>query len=176
MSIALMTEVWNSVLPTATHKLVLLAFADFANDDGACWPSKARVAARSQLSPRQVQRIIADLQQLGVLARLEKESQHATPLYKVRGDKLTPLNPAGETNEHSGETFEDSGETSASPGETNLTSRGDADVSLTVIEPSLGEPSLEPSTNRVDFSFFDEWKRAKGKPHPQDPRRKEATA
>lgn len=172
MSIALMTKVWNSALPTSTHKLVLLAFADCANDKGSCWPSIGRIAVRSQLSRRQTQRIVADLQTLGVLDR-ELGTQHDTPLYKVRGDKLTPLVekvPPGVTSEHSGVTNDAPGVTLDDPGVTNLTSRGDMGVTLTVIEPSLREPSLEPSTNQADFSYFDEWKRIKGKPHQQDPR------
>ena len=36
MSIALMTKVWRMDLPT-TDKMVLLALADAANDDGMCW-------------------------------------------------------------------------------------------------------------------------------------------
>lgn len=183
MSIALMTKVWNSALPTSTHKLVLLAFADYANDGGLSWPSIGRIAVRSQLSRRQTQRIIADLQSLGVLARLEKESQHDTPLYKVRGDKLTPLLekvPSGVTSEHPGVTSEGSGVTFDAPGVTPTTRRGDIDVRyVSRAEPSgtttREPPQGEPLTNQREFFFFDEWKRVKGKAHPQDPRRKEAT-
>lgn len=97
MSISLMQTVWKSNLPTPTHKLVLLALADCANNKWLCWPSIARIAQASQISERQVQRIVADLKERGLIEVLEQAIRYKTPVYHVRGDKLTPLPLRGDT-------------------------------------------------------------------------------
>jgi hypothetical protein len=60
-------ELWRLDLePTA--KLVLEAIADFADDiGGSCYPSRERIAWKTNLGVRQVQRIMARLIELGVL-------------------------------------------------------------------------------------------------------------
>lgn len=47
----------------------LLILADFANDDGHCWPSVPRIAARARISERSVKRSISDLAERGFLER-----------------------------------------------------------------------------------------------------------
>lgn len=70
MSIRIMSRCWDHTTVTGTHLLLLLALADFANDAGVCWPSLARLAQRTRISERQVQRGIANLAQAGeVLAK-----------------------------------------------------------------------------------------------------------
>ncbi|KKM01018.1 hypothetical protein LCGC14_1798610 [marine sediment metagenome] len=147
MSIALMTKVWESELPTHTHKFILLAFADHASDDGLCWPSVTRIARRSQLSRRQTQRIITDLKKLGVLALLEGHKHHQTPLYKLRGDKLTPLPSSEVTSGRSEVTSGRSEVTSATSGVTPTS------PPLHISEPSLRTITREPSSNHPDFLF-----------------------
>ena len=71
MSIKLMTAVWERIDLTSTQKLVLLALADWANDDGLCWPSIDRVAVKSSLKRRAVQMTIRSLEESGFLRREE---------------------------------------------------------------------------------------------------------
>lgn len=71
MSIRLMTAVWERIDLTSTQKLVLLALADWANDDGLCWPSIDRVAVKSSLKRRAVQMTIRSLEESGFLRREE---------------------------------------------------------------------------------------------------------
>jgi len=62
MSIALMTATWDLRMPPS-HKLVLLALADWANDrGGSCFPSIRRIAERSSISERQAQRYMRSLE------------------------------------------------------------------------------------------------------------------
>ena len=137
MSIALMAKVWESELPTQTHKLVLLAFADYADEDGMCWPSIGRIATRSQISHRQVQRITASLKEVGLLEVLEKERQHKTPTYKIREDRLTPLPESGMTDATvRGDILDDRGDKSDI--------RGDAGVTQTISRTTSIEPLVEP--------------------------------
>ena len=71
MSIRLMNEVW--VLPelNATQKLVMLALADWANDEGLCWPSIDRLGQKTSMAGRSVQRIIRELENMGFVKRDE---------------------------------------------------------------------------------------------------------
>jgi hypothetical protein len=70
MSIKLMTAAWTLEV-SATEKLVLLALADWANDDGHCWPSMSQLAAKSGLTDRAVQKAIQRLAADGHLTRQE---------------------------------------------------------------------------------------------------------
>ena len=72
MSIKLMTAVWEREDLTSTHKLVLLALADWANDEGLCWPSINRLAAKTSMAGRSVQRLIRQLEEMGFILREEE--------------------------------------------------------------------------------------------------------
>ena len=65
-----MGEVWESSSAKGGARLVLLALADFANDDGHCYPSLERLALKSALSERNVQLILRQLEQKGELVTL----------------------------------------------------------------------------------------------------------
>lgn len=71
MSVALMTEVWKINLP-ASEKLVLLALADCANDEGGCWPSMATLTKKCSKGERTVQAAIKALVRAGHLSRDER--------------------------------------------------------------------------------------------------------
>lgn len=66
-----MTIVWERTDLNATQKLVLLALADWANDEGLCWPSIGRLAAKSSLTTRSVQKSIRSLEEIGFIKREE---------------------------------------------------------------------------------------------------------
>ena len=55
MSIKIMSLVFESETLGATERLVLLALADHANDDGVCYPSTGRLCQRTGLKERAVQ-------------------------------------------------------------------------------------------------------------------------
>src|SRR4051794_39682647 len=60
MSIRMMSLVWELDLPDS-EKLVLLALADCANDEGDCWPSVATLTKKCSKSERTVQNCIRTL-------------------------------------------------------------------------------------------------------------------
>jgi hypothetical protein len=78
-------------------RLVLLVYADHANDDGtSAWPAVETVAKEAHLSTRQAKRCIANLLRDGELRDTEKRSKAGTrvyelPLYQAAqgGDKLS---------------------------------------------------------------------------------------
>jgi hypothetical protein len=68
MSVRVMTAVWSIDLP-ASQKIVLLALADCANDEGHAWPGMASLAKKCSKSERTVQAMLAELETAGHLTR-----------------------------------------------------------------------------------------------------------
>lgn len=58
MSIRIMTAVWQSSPYSGDRLLIHLALADFANDEGECWPSQATIARKARCSVRHVRTTI----------------------------------------------------------------------------------------------------------------------
>ncbi len=72
MSISLMTDVWRLPLQ-ATRKMVLLALADNANDEGTdCWPSVGKLVEKCSMSERAVQGHLSALEEDGYIKRHER--------------------------------------------------------------------------------------------------------
>jgi hypothetical protein len=96
VSVAVMTWVFQHSQSTGNDRLVLLAIADRANDDGDdCWPSIPTLARKARCSERTVQRSIKSLAALGELAVEEGAGPHGVNRYRVlmpppTGDNLTP--------------------------------------------------------------------------------------
>jgi len=57
-----MIKVWELRDVTPTHKLILLGLADWANDEGLCWPSIEKLASKTGLSRRAIQTNIGQLE------------------------------------------------------------------------------------------------------------------
>jgi predicted transcriptional regulator len=74
MSIHIMSAVWKMDLPDS-EKLIMLALADWSNDDGQCWPSIAKLAAKSSKSERTVQGALKSLEAKGALSRVMKSGK-----------------------------------------------------------------------------------------------------
>ena len=66
MSVEVMSAVWRLDLPQ-NKKLVLLAIADHANDDGIAWPSQGRIAWKTGYKRRNIKRILDELIEDGFL-------------------------------------------------------------------------------------------------------------
>lgn len=77
MSISLMSAVWQLDLD-ASHKIVLLALADAANDEGFCWPGMASLCRKASKSERTVQGAIQQLVDMGHLTRREVPGKGCT--------------------------------------------------------------------------------------------------
>lgn len=68
MSVRVMTLVWAIDLP-ASQKIVLLALADCANDEGLAWPGMASLSRKCSKSERTVQTMLAELETAGHITR-----------------------------------------------------------------------------------------------------------
>lgn len=131
MSIKVMSSVWAHAAVRQGSLLVLLALADYANDNGICWPSIPHLMEKAHISRRHVQRILRELERKGLIAKERMAGRYEPNIYKVlcgRGDKMTPLNEnQGRHLRHPGASFE--------------TLRGDAQTAQSVTEPSRKPPS-----------------------------------
>jgi hypothetical protein len=88
-----MTSVWDD-LHTQAHSelLVLLALADWANDDGHCWPTISALATKARLSERAVQQILGRLTTTGRIRRIQGGGRGRANRYQV----VTARNGASE--------------------------------------------------------------------------------
>lgn len=71
MSIKIMDLVWALPLPDS-EKIVLLALADYAKNNGTCWPSIRTIAEKCSKAERTVQYALSSLEQKGHLTRVQK--------------------------------------------------------------------------------------------------------
>jgi len=61
MSIKIMSMVWDSGVLDGSELLAMLALADYANDEGYCYPGYAAIAKKIRVSERQAMRIVKAL-------------------------------------------------------------------------------------------------------------------
>jgi len=83
MSIRVMTRVWDLAQAEGGALLVLLALADYADDDGYAYPKEAQIAEKARLSDRQVRTVIKALAQRGELAYRTNQGRSARSWYVV---------------------------------------------------------------------------------------------
>ena len=86
MSITLMSRVWGNTNTKGSERLVLLALADMANDDGFCWPGFDHLARKCNLSKRFVIRLIGELENKGLIRkdhRFDDRGDQTSNMYRV---------------------------------------------------------------------------------------------
>jgi hypothetical protein len=102
-----MTAVWALKLADS-EKIVLLALADCANDEGHCWPSMATLATKCSKTDRTVQAAIKALVDGGHLTRNEVPGKGCNYTIHPRSDfppeAASPPKPVRDTPEASGGT------------------------------------------------------------------------
>lgn len=92
MSVRKMAEVWEFSQHSGTHLLLLLAIADFADDNGRAYPSVASLARKCRMKPRNAQTLLASLRESGELVIRNGEGPKGTNLYRIQPlQKLAPL-------------------------------------------------------------------------------------
>lgn len=92
MSIKLMNAVWESDTTSGSDRLVLLALADSANDEGYCWPAYDTIAAKANLGRRYVIQIVGRLEEIGLIVKTHrfKEGDFTSNLYRVVVNNSSP--------------------------------------------------------------------------------------
>jgi len=72
MSVHVSSRVWLECRQQGDRLLLMLALADFCNDEGICWPSQATLAHRVRCTERGVQKMIDCLISEGEITLLQK--------------------------------------------------------------------------------------------------------
>lgn len=152
MSIRVMTAVWDNAGVQGSELLVLLALADWADDNGVCWPAMSTLADKARISERSAQRACRSLVEKGLLAIEDNAGPKGANRYRVAtekpaapattscggGDNLTP--PAAAPG---GDTADTGGVTPVTPG-------GDTGDTRTVIEPPVNRQERERAGAQAD--------------------------
>ena len=126
MSIKVMSQVWEHSQMKGSALLLLIAVADFADDEGYAFPSTETLAQKIRMSTRQVIRLRQMLYESGELEYVSGGNG--------KGDKLSVKVSVRVTNRVT------KGDKSGKERVTNRVTKGDTRVTRTVIEPPI-EPS-----------------------------------
>jgi hypothetical protein len=140
MSIRVMSAAWDHYPGAGSELLVLLAMADWSDDDGRCWPSMSSIALKTRLSRSQSQRVIHRLIADGYIAVTGNETGGApgsTRQYQIKLDRLT-----GST--HATGSVDATGSTHAQEGSHPCGETGRTHATQTVIEPSMNRQVPKP--------------------------------
>lgn len=78
-----MARVWAESTQSGSHLLMLLAIADFADDDGNAYPAVTTLATKCRMRPRNAQVLLAALRRCGELDVRENEGPRGTNLYRI---------------------------------------------------------------------------------------------
>lgn len=90
MSLKAMVAAWQAPVK-ANLKLVLLALADHANDDGECWPGLKGIARKCGVTERAVIKYINELTKNGLVfkrAQFDKSGRQRTNIYSLNMTNL----------------------------------------------------------------------------------------
>ena len=85
MSIKLMSKVWELNIKLS-HKMVLLALADHANDDGAGWPSYSTLSKKCSIEKRHLIKIIKLLEEKLIIKKTRRafeNGKNSSNLYEL---------------------------------------------------------------------------------------------
>ena len=95
MSFQAMAAVSRFRARNSTEKLLLYGLANYADEDGVCFPSQAKLAADGSMGERTVRRVLADLEEQGLVQRSERKRRDGTlPPSRLRTLVSTsPINP-----------------------------------------------------------------------------------
>lgn len=105
MSVRTLARVWEHSRHSGTHLLMMLAIADFADDDGRAYPAVGTLAKKCRMTPRNANLILAELRKSGELVVKPNEGPKGTNLYFIPRlppeESFTPTPEAGFTPEES---------------------------------------------------------------------------
>ena len=79
-----MDGVWRYSKARQGQLLVMLAIADFANDDGKAWPSVGTLAEKSRLSERETRYVLRELERSGELKTLRNKGPRGCHVYEIK--------------------------------------------------------------------------------------------
>jgi hypothetical protein len=99
MSIQIMTRVWQDSAQQGSSLVILLAIADFANDQGVAYPSVATLAQKARISESQVHWILRKLVDTGELTIKRQAGPHRCNLYAITDSRVLSSEGAAGNND-----------------------------------------------------------------------------
>jgi hypothetical protein len=88
MSVKIMSMVWEHAPYSENKLIVLLALADWANDEGVSWPSMERLAQKARVDRRSARRIVRTLESDEIIAIDEGGGRAKQNKYTINLTKL----------------------------------------------------------------------------------------
>lgn len=143
-----MAWAWNQHAMKPGQKLVLLALADHADDDGKCWPGIDRLAAKCECGRRKIIYTLAEFERMGLL-RKESRTRHGAGSGRGRESNCYYLDVNNQCAK------------SAHRSATNVQKRDDqcAKTCTTYkeVEPSVEPSVLPPLPPAPKFAYLPDW-------------------
>lgn len=162
MSVKVMSWVWDNSTAPGIDRLVLLAVADSADDNGGnAWPSVASLARKAGVNVRTVQRSIRRLADSGALKIKENAGKNGVHVYRV----VMKTPPAESHPDNLSPRQSDSG--AESPRQNDAPAESRETPGTQSPEPSLNHPSetslrsvsvARPSKSEIAEVFEEFWK------------------
>jgi predicted transcriptional regulator len=156
MSVKAMTWVWESDL-SGNRKLVLLALADHANDEGQCWPGIMRIAKKCGLARSTVIEHIRVLAKAGII-----EKEHKCDANGYRRNNYYTLNLSLDPKNLSRK-FLHRSESDQSPNDSPSNVQILDGNNINHQEPSI-KPSRDIERDKQVSEIFEHWQRVMQKP------------
>ena len=162
MSLKALTWVWQNGPQDQSELLVLLALADYANDNGECFPSMVGIGAKARMTDRGARNVVRRLETSGWLTTKVGGGRGGKSLYTIIMEKPgTTFQESYSRNEENPERDD------TKPGTTRPKTRnhGSAEPSRTVKEPSSNIRAIlcEVVSEEVADAFIDYRKTIKAK-------------
>lgn len=191
MAVRILSLVWDGYPGGGTELLALLALANWADDDGRCWPSIASISKKTRLSRSQAQRVVHRLIESGYVSVTGNETggpPGSTRQYLINLDMLTgcmDATPTGRTDAtgtgsaHATGSTDATGRMDAADGSHLATETGSTHATQTVSEPSTTVNAREQARSSPAISkskkpettlakFLEACKSGNEKPIPAD--------
>lgn len=147
MSVEALSWSFKTDAGDASAKLVLLVLANFADEDGRCWPSQKVLGQRSHLSDRTVRDALGRLEERGLITR--------SPRYREDGGRssdMIQLTPPGRNAGGEGEAPAKKGTTPQKP---EGGGHPPGSSGLTTLEPTNLEPTNEQGVREQVQAIWD---------------------
>lgn len=90
-----MAKVWESSQHAGSDLLMLLAIADFADDDGNAYPAVSTLAAKCRMKPRNCRYLLRTLEESGELSIEMGTGPHGANFYRINLESLGLQRSAG---------------------------------------------------------------------------------
>src|SRR5947208_9033856 len=141
MSIEAISAVWKHSRQKSGGLLVLLALADYTNNEGIAWPALSTLARKIRMSKRNVQRWVRVLEKAGELEVRPNQGRKGSNIYKICLPTIGPHTPdAGDI--HDARVAKAVSPTSV---------MGDTIVTQSVSEPLLEITPVVPTGDDTEF-------------------------